>query len=172
MVINLLWIFAVTLLLLLIIIEDVRYRAVRWWAFPLLAVGFIGIEYKALEYTDVLTNLVFVIIQLAMLSIYFSFKEKKVFNITKKYLGWGDILFWVAACFLFSIPNYLLFFIGSLIFSVFAIVIWKLIMKSNTTTIPLAGLQSIVVLLLLLLSIVSSEFSFRDYRIVERFFIG
>jgi len=157
--------------LLGIAIEDIKYRSVRWWLFALIGFGFIGVEYTRFSIVDTGLNIGFVSVQVLLLFTYFSIKEKRVVNITTNYLGMGDIVFWLAACFLFSLPNYIVFFISSLMFAALVYGIMKLSNMHKQTTIPLAGLQSIVVGMMLLLNLISKDWSFRDSAWIEKLVI-
>jgi hypothetical protein len=166
---SLIWNFAVGTLLVFIIIEDFKFRAVSWWIFPMLAIAFIGIEYTSLRLQDIVLNSCFTFIQLIMLSLYFSIKEKKVINITQNYLGWGDIVLWIASCLLFSPLNFVLFFMSSLVFTMMVVAGWKLTkIKPVMTTVPLAGIQAMALLLLLMATVFSDKILFRDDSWIEK----
>lgn len=135
-------------ILLLVSYQDYKYRAVSWYLFPALAGLFLmnhnGLWDQALPYF--LINLSFVLINLLMLTCLFSLKNHKFANITKDYLGWGDILFLVVMAFVFSPLNYLVFFMVSLI-SVCILVFFAPQLKQS---IPLAGIQSVLLLAVLI----------------------
>jgi hypothetical protein len=161
------------LLLVFIIIEDFRYRAISWWSFPLLSMAAAGIDYGNLRVSDIVINSCFTLVQLMMLSLYFSIKEKSIINITQKYLGWGDILLWVVSCLLFSPLNFIAFFIVSLVFTMMVVIGWKLTkIKPAMITVPLAGIQAVALLLVLLINVLSNRFQFRDDGWIEKILIG
>jgi len=170
---TLILIFVISLLLIFVVIEDFKFRAVRWWAFLLLGVLVIGIENENFNSIDVLVNGCFILIQLAVLSLYFSFKEQKVVNVTRDYLGLGDILFWIVLCLSFSPLNFVFFFIASMLIVMIVVLIWKLTrLKPSMTTIPLAGIQSAVLLILVLMNQFREDISFRnDIWLVEHLII-
>jgi len=125
--------------------QDLLYRAVYWWCFPVLAILFGVLKYNILGIEQVLTDaaygLLFLSGQLFVLWIYFSAKHKKLINITDNYLGWGDVLFLIAVPFYLSLVNYMLFYVLSLILVLlYALTTAKLI--TNNKHIPLAGLQA------------------------------
>jgi hypothetical protein len=86
--------------------------------------------------------LTFLSLQLLILSIYFSAKHKKLVNITREYLGWGDILFLLSLVFYLSPGNYVFFYIASLILVLFYVLLINLTSDEADKHIPLAGLQA------------------------------
>ncbi len=145
-------------ILFYIFIEDVTYLGISWPVFPLLL--FVSAIYSIHKYTlfkEVIgiqiTNTVIYLIQLFLLFIYISIKEKRITNITKNHFGWGDILFSICIASLFSTYDYILFHLFSTFFS---ITIWYVLFKLKiykSNRIPYAGLQALYILLIELLSI-------------------
>ncbi|OOQ58327.1 hypothetical protein BC343_11885 [Mucilaginibacter pedocola] len=141
------------LLLLGIFYQDIRSRAVYWVFFPLLALAFVlqrllvGQTPQMVAFESAFPA-AFLLIQLLVLSIYFSLKQKRFVNITESLLGPGDILFLFCLCLYFPAINFIAFYIVSL----FAIIAgWLTIshIRQQKGTIPLAGLQAAFVLLLI-----------------------
>src|ERR1035438_1869331 len=134
--------------------EDFSSRAVNWILFPLLAVSGIFMSlYNLNSFAQVLKNALynfgFLIIQFLLLKIYFQFRKQQGFKIINKKIGLGDILFLSASCFYFSLLNFLLFYILSLIF---ALIFYLFFFKKKSfaqpeETVPLAGLQSIFLII-------------------------
>jgi len=144
--------------LLGIIYEDFKFRAIHWyWLVLILMIGFWHFDFH-LEQS--LINLSLLLIQFLVLTCYFSFKEKKWINITDKYLGLGDLLFFIPLALFFSPVNFLLFFVGSIIGTLMLMLCLKIVTKQILETIPLAGFQSIFLLLWLWIGW-SNEYSFR-----------
>lgn len=160
------------LLLLIVVVEDFKYRAVTWWIFPALSAIFIVNEYDAFTFIDTVLNIGFILIQLIVLSLYFSFKEKKMVNITLNYLGLGDILFWAACSLVFSSLNFIAFYCLSLFVVLIVIAVWKgFKIKPTMTTVPLAGIQAATLLCFLLSSLMVGKISFRDDSWVEKLLV-
>lgn len=120
--------------------QDFRERAISWWLIPLLLITCFGIQQYTLGYNlwfGVFVNSFFLLAQLLGLSLYFSIKHRKFVNITKEYLGIGDILFFIPLCFLFSPLHFIVFFISSFIFILLGYFLWRVFQPIET--IPLAG---------------------------------
>lgn len=158
--------------LLVLFYQDMRYRLVYAMLFPVLMVLYLFYAYQHNFWTDVLSrialNFSFLFIQFLLLILYFSLKSRKWVCLTQDYLGWGDILFLASLAFYLSPLNYLLFYVLSL----FLILVYSLILSGGRATnarIPLAGLQALLFLLVLLLEWQSHLFSLQsDQWILNR----
>lgn len=128
---------------LIILIQDIRNRAVYWFLFPLS-----GLCAGILYYNDTLSelfaasiviNLTFIGLLIAIVFIYAKLKLK---TSLKHVIGLGDVLLFVALAFSFSSVSFLILFIFSL---VFALVIHKVIkpQPKYKDLIPLAGYMSL-----------------------------
>jgi hypothetical protein len=145
------------IILLIIFAEDMRCRSVHWFWFPLLAVLLIALNHLEDQTTSqMLTssslNVAFLLVQLLLVTIYFSVKRGKMINITKGLLGWGDILFIVTMALYFPFINFIFFHVISLIV---VLISWLIYIKLNSKRhhhVPLAGLQAVSFALLLLIS--------------------
>ncbi|NQX41317.1 hypothetical protein HQN84_20875 [Pedobacter steynii] len=147
--------------------QDMRYRAVYWICFPILAILLFGLKFSLTGFIDGLTEagygLLFLLIQLFFLWIYFSVKNKGMVNITNDYLGWGDILFLIAITFYLSPGNYVLFYISSLILVLIYALCTSSFQKENKH-IPLAGLQAALLALLMMTDHLLSTFALYSDR--------
>lgn len=134
-----------TAVLLKVAEEDWKYRTVHlyWFIALFLILAWINIEEMglgdfALRY---LYNVLFIGVQLLLVNAYFCLKERRLFWIFDRYLGWGDVAFLLAIAGAWSLGAFFLFFIGSLVLIlVFTMVYLR---KEN---IPLAGLQALLFL--------------------------
>jgi len=138
----------------MIFIQDIKGRAVYWILFPLLAIVlFCSHALRAgslsLLWLPALINSGFVVLQLVLVTVYFSVRQKRLVNIVDRLLGLGDIFFLLSIAFYLSIINFLFFYIISLITSLFVWVIWQMIAERKTKHIPLAGLQAMLFILFL-----------------------
>ncbi len=146
---------AMLIVLGVIVYQDFKYRAVYWICFPVLAVVFCidKILDSGLQslLTDSLFSVGFLLLQLLVLWLYFIIKYRKSINLTNGYLGWGDILFLLAVCFYLSPVNYIVFYVVSLVIAIVFALIMRLLSKKDELTIPLAGIQALLFMLVLIL---------------------
>jgi hypothetical protein len=98
---------------------------------------------------SVLINLAFIVIQLVVLTAYFSLKSGRWVNITARLLGLGDILFLGCMALYLPVLNFLFFYLASLVAVLLFWGIWQRVSVTKNKYIPLAGLQSFMVLVLL-----------------------
>lgn len=142
-------------LLSLIFYQDLKFKAVTWILFPIVAVVFLVFNIYSNSFEVVLfnsiINLGFVAIQLILLTLYFSIKARKIVNIAQQSLGWGDILFLVAVCVLLPPNTFFLFYIVSLILVVMKEIIARLVFARHSDKIPLAGLQALLLACLIVI---------------------
>lgn len=138
--------------LVMIAWEDFAERQVHWSYFPILA-GAAGVHtYEELHLMQKLAvyagcNLAFLIIQFLLLRSYFFIRKTAMVSIIDRKIGWGDILFLLAAAFFFSPMNFISFYLYSLLFSLGVSLLWSTYKRSAFGSIPLAGLQSVFLLL-------------------------
>lgn len=146
----------------LICYQDMRYRAVYWICFPVLSILLLLFKYQYSGLYNALTEsgygFLFVAAQLLLLWLYFSVKNKKFINITRIYLGLGDILFLIAITFYLSPINYVLFYIGSLIVVLLYALTRQVLLKQGSQEIPLAGLQALLLCFVLIFSLINPSF--------------
>lgn len=138
-------------LLLVVFWQDWRARAVQVWLFPGLLGCFGLLSLQQLPLREISyhlgANLLFLVVQLSALYLYFCLRQRAIVPVIGSMLGWGDVLFWVICCAFFSLPNFILFFLGSLLLSLFAHFLFRplypLSARQAGSTIPLAGLQAL-----------------------------
>ncbi|CAM4114926.1 Type IV leader peptidase family protein [Pedobacter westerhofensis] len=139
--------------------QDMRYRAVYWICFPLLAISMFILKLDNATWKDALIQslwaLAFFGIQLFALWGYLSLKHKQIVNITRNYLGLGDILFLWAIAFYLSPANYILFYIASLILILIYTIARRIVQKNANPEIPLAGLQALLLSMILIVSVIN-----------------
>jgi len=138
-------------LLLIIASQDFRYKGISWYFFPflLLLIILMGLHNISL-YTwswYLLINLLFIFLNLLFLTIYFSFKQKKIANIFNTYIGVGDILFFVISATYFSPFWFLLFFVSGLLLTLIVSLFYFAVTKNSSTLIPLAGAMALLLIL-------------------------
>lgn len=97
-----------------------------------------------------LTNAIFLLFQMIVLTLYFSVKNKTFTNITTNYLGWGDIVFFIGLIFLMPPITFIWFYTLSLIIVLIGFIFSQKILNLKIKTIPLAGGVAICLILLLI----------------------
>ncbi len=156
------------ILLLVVVVQDMFYRAISWFLIPLLFLtfafkGLLLIQPSQLVINS-LINFGFILFQLLILSLYMSIKNKKVIFIVNSYLGLGDILFFVVICLAFSPANFIVFYLSSLIFTLIAFIAYTLIVKNANKHIPLAGIMAALMTILILLNWMFPEINlYKDF---------
>ncbi|MGH1338878.1 MAG: prepilin peptidase [Aureispira sp.] len=126
-----------------IFFQDFRERAISLWTLPWI---FLLGSYHAWsnwlwEPWFLLFNGAFVGVQLLGVSLYFSIKHRRWINITKQYLGLGDVLFFLALTPLFAPLQFCCFFLASLLLILLLASLYHWFVKP-LKTIPLAGAMS------------------------------
>lgn len=139
----------VIIFLLYLLYQDIRYRLIYWICFPVLLFLMIILGFQEMKAFDIVSNSVFnsgfLLLQLFMLTIYFSIKQGRLVNITDGLIGWGDVLFLFAITCYFSPINYIAFYMLSLLVILSFIIVCTGSKKENLK-IPLAGLQALLLI--------------------------
>ncbi|WP_157849257.1 prepilin peptidase [Flavobacterium sp. Root420] len=99
-------------------------------------------------FKNLLLNGAFFLITLIVLVFYMSIKNKQFLNPFEHYFGLGDLLFYIAITPLFILPNFILFFILSMIFALLLQFVFKKIIHENT--VPLAGFSALFLFIILI----------------------
>jgi len=137
--------FFITLSTILILVmatyQDVKYRAITWYAFPLLAVALFILN-RELTITEIIINIGFIVINYSLASLIISFKEGCATNLLKAHIGLGDILLLLCLAFYFPPLNFFAFYLSSLVLIASGVGIYLVLQKPSQFTVPLAGLQS------------------------------
>ena len=130
------------LVLLFIFFQDLKFRAVYWFLFPIVLVLSVWVGLDLTNVENMLWSLSFFLFSMGFLTLYMSFRQGKLINITKGFFSWGDILFLLAIIPLFSFHLYLMFFtlgtIGTLLVHGLVLTVSK-----GDKTIPFAGYMSL-----------------------------
>lgn len=153
-------------LLSVIVFQDFKYRAVSWVVFLalFLLVFITALQQNPIGYVaeQFVFNSVFILVQLVLLSIYFSIKNQKATNIINTYLGLGDILFFLILAAFFPFLNFVFVYVLSLFAIATAYLFYRIIKKNAATQIPLAGGMALSVIFLLILKNSIKNFNFYD----------
>ena len=128
-------------LLLFIFFQDLKSRAVYWFLFPVLMALAFAVSWKTLA-ADWYLNILFLLLIMAMLTIYISLRQGKITYITRGHFSWGDILFLLAVTPLFSLQSYIIFFTAGTILTL--VMHLGVMAFRKQETIPYAGYMSLV----------------------------
>lgn len=131
-------------------VQDMRYRAISWFFFPVLAVLYVthglaaGIHIQELLINTGL-NLAFLLMVFALVWLYISLRRRRLVYLPDRLIGWGDILFLLCICFYFTLLNFILFYITSLLLVIIIWLAWtRYRPQAAARHIPLAGLQALI----------------------------
>src|SRR3569833_35483 len=140
----------ILVILMTVLIQDLRFRAVYWFLYPLLLFSFVvfnmsvnGQSLPLIAKTS-LINIGFLSVQLIVLNIYFSIKMGRWRIVAGGLLGWGDVLFFYTVGFALPVICFIFFYIASLIFVLTCWVVYNMCcrIEKKSENIPLAGLQA------------------------------
>lgn len=137
-------------LLAFFVYEDFKHRAISVWA--LIALLCMAILYSAnfIALKEIASNsfwiAFFLGVQFGLLELYYFLKRRQIRTVINDMIGVGDILFLFAIAPLFSPVQYILSYVAGLIFVLIA---YAMIKQWIAATIPMAGLYSLYILLLL-----------------------
>lgn len=135
-------------LLSFVFYQDFRFRAVYWFLFPILLIMSYFYVKNDVTPSSWGFNAGFILLQLIGIWGYFSLKSKRPINFVNSYLGLGDILFFGILIIWFTPINFILFFIGSLVSTLFFLLIFKS-KALKKLTIPLAGIHAILLAIII-----------------------
>jgi hypothetical protein len=135
---------ALLLLLVAILYQDVKLRAVHWVFFPLLAAAALCVQKWPLYWPVLLFNFTFLAGMLLLLTVYVSLRTGKLTDITQGYFSWGDILFLLAVIPLFPFTTYMLFFTCGTFLTLLIHLLVTQIKKQET--VPYAGYMALIAL--------------------------
>ena len=139
---------SLALVLLIMGIQDFKYRAISWYWFPGLAVLLI-LSNPDFELYSCLFNIGFIALIYVLLTLWFSIKNRRVIHLHQEHLGIGDVLFLISISVYFSPLSFFAFYLFSLVLITIGTGMYLLLMKPAQLTIPLAGLQGIALLVVL-----------------------
>lgn len=141
--------FLIVLVLLIMGIQDFKYRAISWYLFLALTL-LLAYSNTAFNGYDTLFNIGFVALIYVLLTVWFSIKHQSFVQLHKEHLGIGDVLFLICISVYFSPLHFFAFYLFSLTCIVICTGIYIGLRKPQQFTIPLAGLQGIALLGILL----------------------
>ena len=150
----------VAVLLIVLIYQDFTQRAVSWLLLFLLIPCQFGLTYLTIGVEELLFNLginaMLLVFQFLLLTVYFSLRSRGLTNIVNKFIGIGDLFFFIFLSMAFSPFNFILFFILSLLL---ILIFYAVAMRGRLKQykIPLLGNMSIIYLIVLTFEYLSSS---------------
>lgn len=120
---------------------------------------------------DAVWNLAFLLVQFMCLSFYFRVKYMRWTNLTREHIGWGDILFLLCLGFYLPPINYLFFYLLSLV-GVLFVSVCIMVLRRGQWKIPLAGLQAMLLAMVILTNVNGSGVDLNDMDWFLRFLEG
>jgi len=158
--------YALILLLLFMAVQDFRYRAISWYAFPLLG-GAMVLSNRAFNGLEFGLNVLLIVINFGLLTLLLSLRHKKPVNPFSLHIGLGDLLMLVCMALYFPVVNFFIFYLMSLVLISLGAGLRQLFLN-RPCTIPLAGLQSLM-LICLALSIAISGTAYNSLPWLEKY---
>jgi len=147
--------------------QDFKQRQVSVFLLIALFILFSIVAYQVeISWKEMVKNFVinagFVAIQIVVVKIYFSLRNKRNERILDTYIGKGDLFFFIVSCLAFSVAWFIPFYIISLIIALLSTIISNGLGKAKTVEIPLAGIMSLVMVVSIIIKLVHNSFSFYD----------
>ena len=136
------------IVLLLVVIQDFKYRAIHV-VLPLLLLvaGLAKFFAQKNSGLELVTTFLFLALVMLGLVLYLSVKHRKVINPLKQDIGLGDIVFFIVIIPLFYVQSYVVFFITGMVLT---ILLHLLTGGKKEDHLPLAGYLSGYLLLLMM----------------------
>src|SRR5688572_5588767 len=145
----------VTLVLAVMSLRDFVSREIEVYNFLLMAIAVLVFCIQRIDTITLLLNVLINTLQLALLIVCVTgyYRVRKgiaagTFFSTK--LGTGDLLFWMLSTPLFTPVNFILWMVYSLLFSLVAYGCVMLVSGKRQLTVPLAGLQAVMLIIVLI----------------------
>jgi len=154
----------VILVLLVVVFQDLKYRAIHVILPILLFVGAIA-RFLILEHaiSELLFTVVFLVLVLLGLFIYTSIKSKKIINPIDSSIGLGDIVFFIVIIPLFFSTTYIFFFSTGMLFTIACHLLFT---KNKEAHVPLAGYLSIYLILLFIVDFFIDKELFYTHNLI------
>jgi hypothetical protein len=146
------------LLLFFILWQDITYRAVYWFLFPVLLLLEVAAQAFSIIPVDVYVlniglNFLMIIIQIGVLYVYFKC-IRKIDNLFANAFGLGDLLMLFCFACAFPFAGFILFCLITFLISIILVLLVRLLKKDIAASVPLAGIQAGIYSVLLLINYV------------------
>jgi hypothetical protein len=136
--------------------QDFRERQISWLLLPPVFIffawkGFLTQSPAALI-TGFVLNSCFILVQLLLLTLWMSLRNKKWTTIIDVHLGLGDILFFAAITAAFEPFLFVVFYVLSMIITLAGVLISRLLLPRANPEIPLAGSMAMVLMICIIIT--------------------
>ncbi len=132
--------------LAVLFVQDWRSRTVDFLLFPYLGVVFLSHRFLTDSWVTVIgataINLFLIGGFIVAIAIYLKVRFKASISELFTYLGPGDLLFWMVVSMYLPDVEFVIYFIGSLVFALLIFGMVRLLQNSRVRLVPLAGLQA------------------------------
>lgn len=154
--------------------QDFTERAIFWF----LPIGLFVVQfYSSFDYFcfydqwfSLWFNLAFIVIQFLGVFVFLSARRKKLVHLVGVYIGAGDVLFAMSTVASYSAVNFILYNVVSTCFSLIVVLLYWLFLNKKMTTVPYAGLFSVVMVLWLILELLGVTINrFDDFMLIKYF---
>lgn len=159
----------------LVVFEDFRSKSLPLWLLVLIIIGVLYYTISAIGFNMFIINfglnMLLLLLQLVAVFFYFSLKHKKFVNVIDTYIGLGDILFFISCAVVFAPINFLIFQITSLLIAAAFFGLYFLILKPSIRFIPLAGVQALLLIFIIIAKQFGLPFNFFDDSTIIQFLL-
>jgi len=139
--------------------QDLKYRAISWYYFAIILISIIIIQSSSINdetnfILNVICNIGFVTLLFLILLVLYNPIKKPFADFFNEYSGIGDWLLFLILSFAFDTVSFVFYMTIGFILSLFTHLILRILIKNYSKTVPLAGLMSCLLGLILLISII------------------
>ncbi len=157
--------------LFIVIFQDFKNRSIAGIIIPALLVLFFFKSYFESNFTTILhyflINNAFILLQILLVTVYFSLRFKKMLNVINNYLGSGDVLFLMSMTTLFTPLNFIFFYIIAIFITTLSYGTYLVASGRRDYPIPLAGSMAIVLIVFFVLQYFFDGLKFSNETLVE-----
>lgn len=140
-----------------VLLQDLKFRKIHVALLPVIFFSGVLLSHDYLTKQSLIINLVFFCLTFIIMYLYIVLKEQRLLNPFQRHFGLGDFLFYLSVTPIFEPKDYIMYFVGSLIFCLITMKIFS--NDKHNNSIPLAGLASLFLIIILLIEQFSNNFN-------------
>ncbi|MCE3297039.1 MAG: hypothetical protein K0R65_2753 [Crocinitomicaceae bacterium] len=125
-------------IMLFVFLQDLKLKAVYWFVFPVILGFSLWYSWNHLDWKQLAWNVGVLVVLMSGLTLYLTFKNRRLINPFDGFFAWGDILFLLAVSPLFNTQTFLFYFITGTVFVLLVHGVLTLLKKTDRE-IPFAG---------------------------------